>query len=207
MDGAELAAGAVGAVSTVVNPVRLARAVLADARHVLLVGAGAERFAREQGLPTAPPSSFITARRRTEILQPPAGGNTVGAVAVDRLGHVAAATSTGGLAGKRPGRIGDSAVIGAGTYADDRAGAASATGHGEVIVLAGLARSAVDRLRDGTTPQTVAPAVIQALTLGWRADAGIVLVDRFGRLAFARNTERMLVGYQTADDPAPRIAD
>ncbi|OFV89812.1 MAG: hypothetical protein A3J75_03575, partial [Acidobacteria bacterium RBG_16_68_9] len=141
MDGSRLVGGAVGAVSTVVNPVRLARAVMDDGRHVLLVGGGAEPFARAHGLPTTSPEQFITERqRRRWSAGAGEGPGTVGAVAVDATGHVAAATSTGGLTHKLPGRVGDSALIGAGTYADDRAGAASATGHGEAIILTGLAK-------------------------------------------------------------------
>ncbi len=197
MDGTRLRAGAVGAVTTVVNPVRLARAVLEDGRHMLLVGAGAERFARARAVPTAPPASFVTARQRERAIKRSATDpGTVGAVAVDRRSRVAAATSTGGVARKLPGRVGDSAIIGAGTYADDAAGAASATGFGEAIIIAGLAKAAVDLLRNGMTPAVIAAHVVDVLTKRLGADAGIILVDRFGRLAHARNTERMLVGYR-----------
>src|SRR5215470_2678510 len=135
MDGRSRTGAGVALITSVRNPIRLAHAVLLDGRHALLAGAGAEAFARRSGLPTAPPESFITPRQRQRwVRRQEAQTGTVGAVAVDSGGHVAAATSTGGLLGKLSGRIGDSAVLGAGTYADDRAGAASATGHGETIL-------------------------------------------------------------------------
>ena len=198
MDGTRLVGGAVGAVSSVVNPVRLARAVMEDGRHVLLVGAGAESFARTSGLPIAPPESFITERQRRRWSAGGSGATgTVGAVAVDVAGHVAAATSTGGIMNKLPGRVGDSGIIGAGTYADDRAGAASATGQGEGIILTGLAKSAVDLLRDGSDPNWVARHVIRDLTRRVGKEAGIILVDRFGRIGHARSSERMMIGLRT----------
>jgi beta-aspartyl-peptidase (threonine type) len=197
MDGFRLTAGAAGAVTTICNPVRLARAILDDGRHVLLVGSGAETFARSRGIATAPPDHFVTRLQRARWK---AGGGreggTVGAVALDVHGHVAAATSTGGLMGKLPGRVGDSAIVGAGTYADDRAGAASATGHGEAIMLAGLAKTAVDLLRDGTHPQRVAARVVGDIPAS-TASAGVILVDRFGRAGAARNTPSMITGWRT----------
>jgi beta-aspartyl-peptidase (threonine type) len=115
----------------------------------------------------------------------------VGSVAVDAAGHVAAATSTGGLRGKHPGRIGDSAVIGAGTYADDGAGAASATGNGEAILLTGLARAAVDGVRDGRDPADVVTALLRVLAARPHGDAGLILVDRFGRIGIAHGVGHM----------------
>lgn len=193
MDGARHAGAGVGIVTAVRNPIRLAHALLLDGRHVLVAGAGAEAFARTCGLPTAPPESFITARqRRRWKARLQSEGGTVGAVAVDRDGHVAAATSTGGLLGKLPGRIGDSAILGAGTYADDRAGAASATGHGEAIIIAGLARAAVDALRSGRHPARVADAAVTELTEHSGAAVGLILVDRSGRHGAAHSAERMI---------------
>jgi L-asparaginase / beta-aspartyl-peptidase len=189
MEGARLAGAGVGLITTVRNPIRLAQAVLADGRHVLLAGAGAEAFARRCGLPTAAPETFITPRQQ-QRWQADSGG-TVGAVAVDCHGHVAAATSTGGVQGKRPGRIGDSAILGAGTYADDGAGAASATGHGEVIIVAGLAKAAVDALRTGRHPAAVAHAMVRALGQSQATAVGIIIVDRFGRFGAAHAAERM----------------
>jgi len=192
MDGARLVGAGVGVVTSVRNPIRLAQAVLADGRHVLLAGAGAEAFARRCGLATAAPESFITPRQRQRwMARQPGAGGTVGAVAIDCSGHVAAATSTGGVAGKLPGRIGDSAILGAGTYADDRAGAASATGQGEAIVIAGLAKAAVDGLRTGRHPTDVAAAVLRGPAVRAGAEIGIIVVDRFGRFGAAHSAERM----------------
>jgi len=150
MTGDTLEAGAVGAVSGVLNPVRLARAVLAEGREVLLVGEAAVALARRAGLPPCEPGALVTeeARRRWRAREP-APGETVGAVACDARGRVAAATSTGGIAGKRRGRVGDSAVIGAGTYADDRLGAGSATGPGEAIIRVCLVRDALHLVSGG----------------------------------------------------------
>jgi beta-aspartyl-peptidase (threonine type) len=199
MDGRRLRAGGVGAVSTVVNPVRLAQAIMDDDRHVLLVGAGAEAFAAARDIALAAPAHFITARQRRRWESAGAeDGGTVGAVAVDRYGNVAAATSTGGLMHKLPGRVGDSAVIGAGTYADNAGGAASATGHGEAILRAGLAKAAVDALRGGAHPSSVAMELVDQLTRRHGASAGLILVDRFGRIGWAKNTPQMMTGVRTA---------
>jgi beta-aspartyl-peptidase (threonine type) len=192
MDGRQRRGAGVGVITTVRHPIRLAQALWLDGRHALLVGEGAEAFARRCDLDTAPRESFITPRQRQRWearLRLDRG--TVGAVAIDRDGHVAAATSTGGLSGKLPGRVGDSAILGAGTYADDRAGAASATGHGEAIILAGLARAAVDGLRSGRHPRAVAESLVREVSERSRADVGLIVVDRFGRLAAAFRAERM----------------
>ena len=200
MDGRRLAAGAVAAVSTALHPIHVARAVMDDGRHVLLAGAGADSFARACGLPLAPSADHvITPRQRQRWADMEAAdGGTVGAVACDVDGHVAAATSTGGLMHKLPGRVGDSAIIGAGTFADAAAGAASATGTGEAIIRVGLAKAAVDRLRDGRHPRGVARAVIDDLTARLGAAAGIIVVDRFGRIGYACNTASMLVAWGSA---------
>ncbi len=192
MDGATLAGAGVGVVTTVANPIRLAHAVLVDGRHALLAGAGAEAFARRCGLPTVAAESFVTERQR-QRWQARVGdqSGTVGAVAIDARGDVAAATSTGGVLGKLPGRIGDSAVIGAGTYADNRAGAASATGQGEAIIIAGLAKAAVDALRGGRDPATVAAAIVADAAARRDALLGLILIDRFGRIGIARHADTM----------------
>jgi len=194
MDGTTLAAGACGAVGGVRNPIELALAILRRSTAVLLVGAGAEVFAGDHGVTRCGPEDLITDRQRQRWQQSAtaiAGGGTVGAVAVDRFGHVAAATSTGGLLRKPPGRVGDSAIIGAGTYADDRAGAASATGAGEAIMRTTLARTAVELLRDGRDPMTAARLAIAELAARTHATAGVILVDCFGRLGCAYNTPQL----------------
>ncbi len=200
MDGAGLRAGSVGVVRTVRNPVRLARALLEDGRHVMLAGADAEAFARAHGLQACQPEDLVTAtqRQRWQQRQTDSGG-TVGAAAVDRNGHVAAATSTGGIGGKLAGRVGDSAIIGAGTYADDRCGAASATGHGEAIIRVVLAKSVLESLADGRDPEDAAREGVNTLAQRTGSTAGIILVDPFGRLGYFCNTEHMTVGYMRSD--------
>lgn len=190
------AAGAVGAVRNVKNPVRLARLVMERTAHVLLVGAGAEAFAAKQGVRRLEAGALITDRMRARWqaakAKPPVspGGGTVGCVARDAQGHVAAATSTGGILMKLPGRVGDSAILGAGTYADDRAGAASCTGLGEAFMKAVGARVAVEAMLAGSPPDAAAR---QALAAVRRAggDGGIICTDAAGRTGFAFNTPAM----------------
>ncbi len=199
MEGEHLGAGAVGAVRGVRNPIRLARAVMTEAHEVFLVGEPATALARRHGLAVADPETLITteARRRWQQRRD-ASGETVGAVARDSAGHVAAATSTGGVAGKRAGRIGDSAVIGAGTYADDRLGAVSTTGPGEMILRLGLARVALDQLARGHTPEDAAVAALAILRERLGAEAGLILVDPGGRIGVAHATPSMPTASRTA---------
>ena len=157
MDGQTRAAGAISGTTITRNPISLARRVMTDSPHVLLSGTGADEFAKEKGLATEDPSYFETPERREQLDKMKANQlssfdvdlkyGTVGAVALDSKGHVAAATSTGGLTGKRWGRIGDSPIIGAGTYADDRACAVSATGSGEYFLRVGVAHEICARVR------------------------------------------------------------
>jgi beta-aspartyl-peptidase (threonine type) len=198
MDGDTLRAGAVGAVRGVANPVRAALAVLREAREVLLVGAPAIALARRQGLPVLDDRDLVTPealerwRRRRR-----AAGDTVGAVALDASGHVAAATSTGGVAGKRSGRVGDSAIIGAGTYADDRVGAAAATGPGEAIIRLGLARVALAHLGAGGSPDDAAAFALAELRARVGAVAGLILVAPDGRAGCAHTTAAMPTAIRT----------
>ena len=204
MDGRTRAAGAVAGVTRERNPVLIARAVMEHSPHVFLAGAGAERFAREQGFEPVDPACFETAERRRqfeEFRQRKSGWfdgsvkyGTVGAVARDRQGHVAAATSTGGLTGKRWGRVGDSPVIGAGTYADDRACAVSATGAGEFFIRTGAAKAICDRmLLLGESAQMAADAVIAEIgVLG--GDGGVIVAGADGSTVFALNTAGMYRG-------------
>lgn len=196
MDGHTLNAGAVSLVRTVKNPVRLARAVMERTPHLFLAAEGAEALAGDAGLVRVRNEALVTPRARARWEEARAqqprkpGGGTVGAVAVDAHGHVAAATSTGGMILKRKGRIGDTPLIGAGTYADDLGGAASATGHGEAIIRVTLTRTACDLMRSGMSPNDAARAAIGQLG---RIDgeAGLICVDPLGRLGAAFNTERM----------------
>jgi beta-aspartyl-peptidase (threonine type) len=199
----ELRAGAVAAVTRVRNPILLARAVMELTPHILMTGAGAERLARRAGVPLCRPTDLITPRararwraaleRRAEAADPTGDGpgrfGTVGAVALDARGVLAAATSTGGVSGKLHGRIGDSAIIGAGTFADAR-GAASATGQGEAIMKASLCREAMAMLGRGE-PRAAAERAIRELATMTGGQAGIVMIDRRGRIGFAHNAEVM----------------
>jgi beta-aspartyl-peptidase (threonine type) len=189
MEGHSLRAGAVAAVSSVKNPVSLARRVMDDGRHVMLVGEGALQFARELGYPECAPDSLIieSERQRWESKH-----GTVGCVAFDARGHLAAATSTGGMFNKLPGRVGDSPLIGCGNYADEFGGA-SGTGHGEAFIRLVLAKRAVGYLEAGIDAQLAAQRVIADLETRLASSGGVILIDRQGRFGFARNTSHMPV--------------
>lgn len=192
MDGATLAAGAVAGVSRIRNPVLAARAVMEKSRHVLLAGPGAERFALRQGIAVAKQSYFHTPARLLALKRKLKGQHgTVGAVARDGAGNLAAATSTGGYTGKLPGRIGDSPLIGAGTYADNAACAISGTGLGEAFIRAVLAHDVAARMRYGG--ESLAAAARKALATVARlgGDGGLIAVDRSGRIVMPFNSERM----------------
>jgi L-asparaginase / beta-aspartyl-peptidase len=203
MDGTALRAGAVACVKTLKNPILVARRVCDDTPHVLLCGTGAEAFARECGIAEVPNASLITARQRTRweelhALAAKEGADsvrrkigTIGAVAVDAHGHVAACTSTGGTMYKRPGRVGDTPIIGAGTYADDREAAASSTGLGEAILKVTLARAACVRVREGAAPRAAAIEAVGLLRERAHGEGGIIVAGPDGRLGWAYNTPRM----------------
>jgi len=208
MDGRDRSAGAVTGVTRTRHPVSLARAVMEKSPHVLLRGIGADEFAIEQGLEQVPNAWFETPERRRQLEEMKARGGsafdfdlkygTVGAVARDAHGHLAAATSTGGLTGKRWGRVGDSPVIGAGTYADNRSCAVSATGWGEYFIRVGVAHEICARLRLGDeAPQAVADAVMDEVKqLG--GDGGVILVTPTGEALFSFNTSGMYRGRATS---------
>ncbi len=203
MDGASLRAGAVAAIRGVRNPIRVARLVMERSPHVLLAGAGAERFARGHGVEPYPPSFLVTERALTRWQKECDEGwtakpGTVGAVALDANGHVAAATSTGGISFKLPGRVGDSPLPGAGTYADDLTGAVSATGQGEAIIRVVLAKAVCDRIGAGLHPQKAAEEALAQLGRV-HGEGGLIVVDRHGRLGIACNTARMSRGWVDAD--------
>jgi beta-aspartyl-peptidase (threonine type) len=195
MEGERLRAGAVAAVRRIGNPVLAARLVMEKTRHVLLAGAGAERFAREHGLPVEDPSYFATETRLAALKRNLKNHHgTVGAVALDEDGNLAAATSTGGYTGKLPGRIGDSPLIGAGTYADNRACAVSGTGLGEAFIRAAVAYDVAARLRyRGESLASAARAALRNVArLG--GDGGLIAVDRRGNVAMPFNSEGMFRG-------------
>ena len=208
MDGRTRAAGAVSGITATRSPVGLARRVMEASPHVLLGGEGAERFAREQGLAVAEPGWFATAERRRqldELLARNADAfdidmkyGTVGAVARDAAGHLAAATSTGGVTGKRWGRIGDSPLIGAGTHADDRSSAVSCTGSGEFFVRIGVGHEIGARIRMlGEDPQTAADAVMaQVRALG--GTGGVIVTGPAGEAVWSFTTPGMYRARATA---------
>jgi len=192
MDGKRLRAGAVACVERIRNPVLAARAVMEHSRHVLLAGKGAERFAGKQGLKMVSQKYFGTAARLEALrrnLQSHHG--TVGAVALDRDGNLAAATSTGGYTGKLPGRIGDSPLVGAGTYADNRACAVSGTGQGEAFIRALVAYDVAARMRYRRAALAAAARAALANVARLGGDGGLVAVDRRGNIAMPFNSEGM----------------
>ena len=208
MEGESLQAGAVGAVSGVRSAIGLSRRVLEEGRHVFLVGEGAHEFARQQGVALCAPEALVTERQRQRLVDHLAGrkaadalgigaerSGTVGAVAIDARGRVAAGTSTGGYTGKRPGRVGDSALIGAGTYADSRLGGVSTTGHGEAFIRTVLAKTALDILKELDDPQLAAEVALDIVREEGRGDGGLILLDWRGRLAYAHSTRFMPVGW------------
>ncbi len=212
MSGADLNAGAVAGVTTVKNPIRLARAVMEQSVHVMLAGQGAERFAQGLGFDRVDNTIFTTPRRlqgleemkaeaaaqaRDSLSQPrtPHKWGTVGAVALDQAGNLAAATSTGGMTGKRWGRIGDSPVIGAGTYADNRSCAVSATGHGEYFIRYNVAADICARVRyERATIAEAGQAVLFDELLPNGGTGGVIIMDPRGNIAMPFNTEGMYRG-------------
>lgn len=201
MEGLTFRVGAVGAVRHLRNPILLAKALMETERHVFLVSEGAERFARALGFPLATREELVTKRqlRRWQAAQVAGESGTVGAVALDKTGHLAAATSTGGIFNKLSGRVGDSAVIGAGTYADDTLGAGSATGDGEAIIRATVTRTAVELLRDGKGPTQAAQVAVSLLRQRTGSEGGVILIDALGRVGYAYNTPAMSVAFMAGD--------
>ena len=199
MDGTTYQVGAVGAVKNVKNAILLAKAVLQAQRHVFLVGEGARRFARDQRFPETSSTDLVTQRQqqRWQTQRTKGEPGTVGTVALDRKGNLAVATSTGGVFYKKSGRVGDSAIIGAGTYADSAVGACSATGDGEAIIRATLARTVVELMRGGKDPLQAAQSALDILKRQTQAEAGLIVLDPFGRTGFVYNTEAMGVAFRS----------
>ncbi|WP_326525917.1 isoaspartyl peptidase/L-asparaginase family protein [Sphingomonas sp.] len=208
MDGSTRAAGAVAGVTRTKNPITLARRVMEDSPHVLLAGKGADAFSREKGLEQVDPSWFATPERRQQLEKMKAQSlsafdvdmkyGTVGAVARDAAGHVAAATSTGGMTGKRWGRVGDSPLIGAGTYADDRACAVSATGSGEFFIREGVAHEICARVRFKGETLKQAGDIVMAETKDLGGTGGVILTGPTGEMAWSFNTAGMYRGHASA---------
>ncbi|GIX17022.1 MAG: isoaspartyl peptidase/L-asparaginase [Rhodothalassiaceae bacterium] len=222
MDGRTLNAGAVAAVTHVKNPIRLARLVMERSPHVLLAGDGAEAFAREVGAELVPATYFWTERRWQQLMrvqeEKKGAGllldhdaehkyGTVGAVALDKDGNLAAGTSTGGLTNKAWGRIGDSPIIGAGTYASNASCAVSGTGQGEYFIRLTIAREVCALVEHRKLPlQRAADEVIQNRLKNLGGSGGVIALGRDGAIAFSFNTEGMYRGWLTSADPEPHTA-
>ena len=215
MDGATLSVGAVAAIQNILHPVSLARLVMEQTEHCQLVGAGAQRFGRQMGMRELRAEDLLTPREldfyernrddrcfhTIKPFQDRAAGaagphplGTVGAVAMDSHGDLAAATSTGGTAGKLPGRVGDSPLAGAGTYADNTCGAASATGWGEALIKTVLAKTACDLMGD-LPAQVAADMAVERMRRRIQGLAGIILIDRHGTYGYAYSTPKMAFAY------------
>lgn len=222
MDGRDLAAGAVAAVSRIANPIRLARRVMADASHVLLVADGAMRFAERCGLPLQPDDYFLLPERVAQLEQARARGQTtldhtpaadtgklgtIGAIARDRRGNLAAATSTGGVVNKHPGRVGDSPIIGAGVYADNRTCAVSATGAGEDLIRNVIAKTVADLIDlAGMDGPAASCAAITRLAETVAGRGGLIVIDHAGRCAAAATTTHLIHGWvEHAAPPITRL--
>jgi L-asparaginase / beta-aspartyl-peptidase len=213
MEGATLRGGGVGCVERLRNPVRAARKILSESSHVYFVAEGAERFATEHGIPLCQNEDLIIPREierlreyqshleehRADLFAPTISHDTVGAVALDREGHIAAATSTGGTLNKDPGRLGDSSLIGCGCYADDLSAAASTTGWGEPIMKLVLAKWAADRVESGNLPEWAAKEAMNYLKQRVNGHGGIILLDAQGRFGIAHNTPRMAWAFRTTE--------
>lgn len=187
MNGATRAAGAAAAVAGIRNPIRLARAILDDGGPVLLAGAGALEFARARGIEECNPAELVVPHQRAHWER---DHGTVGCVALDARGRLAAATSTGGIYDKLPGRVGDTPLIGCGTYAD-KAAAVSCTGDGEAIIRVVLAHWAARRVEAGETAAAAAAAAIGYFQAEISGEAGLIVVDRSGRVGWAKNSPHM----------------
>jgi beta-aspartyl-peptidase (threonine type) len=211
MDGATLRAGGVGCVERLRNPVRAARKILSESPHVYFVGQGAEQFATEHGIPLCNNEDLVLPREierlrqyQSEIAQP---GNdlfaptishdTVGAIALDRNGNIAAATSTGGTLNKAPGRLGDSSLIGCGCYANNESAAVSTTGWGEPIMKLVLAKWTADRISAGNLPEWSAQEAMNYLKQRLNGHGGIIVLNPQGHIGIAHNTPRMAWAYKT----------
>lgn len=204
MDGRTLEMGAIAAIQRVRHPISLARRVMLDSGHNFLVGFGAEAFADSIGFPRCDVEELLVddAVRHSEDLQAEAAlGDTVGAVALDLEGNLAAATSTGGTANKLPGRVGDSPLVGSGAYADNRSAAVSATGYGEALMRVVISLRVCDFVGAGLSAKSACEAAIRVLEERTGGDGGLIAVDARGQVGWAFNTAAMPLAYATNNDP------
>jgi len=211
MDAATLKAGSVAGLHRIKNPIRLARHVLEHCPHMMLIAEGAERFAVQHNMPLCDPIDLVSHAERAAWLQCSKDTHaaehhrghdqgTVGAVAIDQQGRLFAATSTGGICCKLPGRVGDSPLIGCGCYADSETGGASSTGYGEAIMRIVMAKSATDSLRqENSSAMQACEQAVQLLAARGKGTGGIILLDKRGNPGFAFNTPRMAYGYVAPD--------
>lgn len=220
MDGATLRAGGVGCVEHLRNPVRAARKILSESPHVYFVSEGAEKFAAQHGIPLCKNEDLViprevkrlqefqaqAAEEKPNLFAPAISHDTVGAVALDSKGNIAAATSTGGTLNKAPGRLGDSSLIGCGCYADNKTAASSTTGWGEPIMKLVLAKWATDRVASGNLPEWAAAEAINYLQSRVNGHGGIILLDARGRFGLAHNTPRMAWALKTNADESSGIS-
>jgi L-asparaginase / beta-aspartyl-peptidase len=215
MDGATLRAGGIGCVEHIRNPIRASRLVLDKSPHVYFVAEGAERFAQEHGMALCRNEELVIEREIQRLKQaqekeaaghpdltfagPLSSHDTVGCVALDANGNIAAGTSTGGTLNKAPGRVGDSSLIGCGCYADNLSAASSCTGWGEPIMKLVLAKWAADRVRTGGAPDAVVQEAMQYLKNRLNGHGGMILLDQRGRFGIAHNTPRMAWAYKNTE--------
>jgi len=207
MEGRDLRAGAVCALAGFANPIAIARAALEEGRHVLYAAEGAARFAKSRGFVPVGDDALVTEAAKAALALARAGtgptgwaGSTIGVVALDERGLLAAATSTGGTVNKRAGRVGDSPIIGAGTYADDEAGAVSTTGHGEGMIRLCVARDAVVSMREGATAELALRSAIDRLARRLGSTGGAIAIDHAGRFGVARSTTTMSWAAASPDE-------
>lgn len=203
MDGATLGWGAVAALQGVRHPIAVARKIMEDKPRLLVTRSG-ENFARQHGLNTGAKENLVSEeqyqewKEEKEVLDRP---NTVGCVALDMNGNLVAGTSTGGITGQPQGRVGDSAVVGCGLYADNQFGACSTTGDGESIIPVVLAKTAIDGLAAGQHPDAAAQQAIATMIARVEGEAGCILLDRDGRIGWAHNSSDMAVAYRIQGMP------
>jgi len=221
MDGSTLRAGGVGCVERIRNPIAAARLVLDDSPHIYMVADGAEAFAQEHGMELCRNEELVIAREVERLKEARAkaaagepdttfagldrGHDTVGAVALDADGNIAAGTSTGGTLNKAPGRVGDSSLIGCGCYADNQSAAVSCTGWGEPIMKLVLAKWAADRVQTGGAPDAVSDEAMSYLQRRLNGHGGMILLDRRGRFGIAHNTPRMAWAYKSTESESSGV--